>query len=130
MPTSGDASPPIYRVKADFFRLLGHPARVRVLELLRDGERTVGDLRSALGLDSGGTSQHLTTMRRQGVLDSRRAGTNVYYRVKDPRTFQLLEVARQILSAQLEESRGLLGELSAVEFVPADGATDADHRSR
>src|SRR5215212_8746954 len=85
---------PIYRLKADFFRLLGHPARVRILELLRDGDRSVGELQTALGLDSGGTSQHLTAMRRQGILESRRAGTSVFYSVRDPRVFQLLEVAK------------------------------------
>ena len=104
---------PIYQLKAEFFRLLGHPVRVRVLELLRDGELTVGDLQTALELDSGGTSQHLTAMRRQGVLESRKAGTNVYYRVKDPRTFQLLAVAREILTSQLQESHALLGNLEA-----------------
>jgi DNA-binding transcriptional ArsR family regulator len=106
-------SAPIYRLKADFFRLLGHPARVRILELLRDGELSVGELQAALGLDSGGTSQHLTAMRRQGVLESRRAGTSVFYRVKDPRIFDLLEVARGILTAQLRETQDLLGDLSA-----------------
>lgn len=103
----------IHRLKADFFRLLGHPVRVRVLELLHDGERTVGDLQSALELDSGAMSQHLTAMRRQGVLESRRDGAKVYYRVKDPRMFQLLVVARQILTSQLEESRAMLGDLAA-----------------
>lgn len=104
---------PIYRLKADFFRLLGHPARVRILELLREGERSVGDLQAELDLDSSGTSQHLGAMRRQGVLDTRRAGTSVFYRVKDPRLFQLLEVARQILSTQLQETSDLLGDLSS-----------------
>src|SRR6059058_1202735 len=103
---------PIYRIKADFFRLLGHPARVRILELLRDGERTVGDLQAALGLDSSGTSQHLTAMRRQGLLESRRSGTSVYYRVKDARIFQLLETAKQIITTQLEETSALLGDLT------------------
>jgi ArsR family transcriptional regulator len=106
-----DGTPPIYRLKADFFRLLGHPARVRILEILRDGERSVGDLQAALGLDSSGTSQHLTAMRRQGILESRRAGTSVFYRVKDPRMSELLEVAKQILTAQLEETNELLGDL-------------------
>jgi DNA-binding transcriptional ArsR family regulator len=105
-------TPPIYRLKAEFFRLLGHPARVRILELLRDGEQSVGSLQSALGLDSSGTSQHLTAMRRQGLLESRRAGTSVYYSVKDPRMFQLLEVARQVLTGQLQETRELLGDLA------------------
>ena len=107
------ASEPIYRLKAEFFRLLGHPARVRILELLRDGEQAVGQLQVALALDSSSTSQHLTAMRRQGLLQSRREGNNVYYSVKDPRTFQLLEIAKQILTAQLEETRELLGGLEA-----------------
>lgn len=110
---SQEGSAPIYRLKADFFRLLGHPARVRILELLREGERSVGDLQAALGLDSSGTSQHLTAMRRQGLLESRRAGTSVFYSVKDPRMFQLLEVAKQILTSHLEETSALLGDLAA-----------------
>jgi DNA-binding transcriptional ArsR family regulator len=118
MPDTADLTPldpsePIYRLKADFFRLLGHPARVRILELLQAGERTVGDLQAALGLDSSGTSQHLTAMRRQGLLESRRSGTNVFYRVRDPRIFQLLAIARQLLTSQLEEARDLLGNLAA-----------------
>jgi DNA-binding transcriptional ArsR family regulator len=117
-PAQGE-TPPIYRLKADFFRLLGHPARVRILELLRDGERSVGELQTALGLDSSGTSQHLTAMRRQGLLESRRAGTNVFYRVRDPRMFQLLEIAKQVLTGQLEQTRELLGDLAGVAFDDA-----------
>lgn len=112
LPPPPGETPPIYRVKAEFFRLLGHPARVRILELLREGERSVGELQAALGLDSSGTSQHLTAMRRQGLLESRRSGTSVLYRVKDPRIFQLLEVAKQILTGHLEETRDLLGDLA------------------
>jgi ArsR family transcriptional regulator len=112
-PPDRGGEAPIYRVKADFFRLLGHPVRVRILELLRDGERAVGDLQAELGLDSSSTSQQLTAMRRQGVLESRRAGTSVLYRVKDPRMFELLEIAKQILLAQLQETSALLGEMAA-----------------
>lgn len=106
-------STPIHRLKAEFFRTLGHPVRVRILELLRDGERTVGELQIALELDSSGTSQHLGVLRKQGLLESRREGASVYYRIRDPRTHQLLEVARQMLSAQLEETQALLGDLAA-----------------
>src|SRR5690242_6794577 len=102
---------PVYRVQADLFRLLGHPARVRILELLDDGERSVGELQLAIGRDSSGTSQHLPARRRRGVLESRRADTSVFYRVKYRRIFQLLETARQIPAAQFEESRDLLGDL-------------------
>lgn len=103
---------PVHQAKADFFRVLGHPARVRVLELLQQGERSVGELQRELGLDSSGTSQHLGVMRRHGILDTRREGTSIYYRVRDPRIFQLLAVSRQILTSALEDSHELLRELS------------------
>ena len=74
---------PVHEVKANLFRVLGHPARVRILELLRDGERSVGALQKELGLDSGGTSQHLAALRRIGLVESRRERTSVFYRVED-----------------------------------------------
>jgi ArsR family transcriptional regulator len=86
--------------------------------LLRDGERSVGDLQDALDMESSGTSQHLSAMRKQGLLDTRREGTSVYYRVRDPRTFQLLEVARQILTSHLEETQALLDDLTAAAPPP------------
>src|SRR5271154_7182225 len=81
VPSMGSVSRPVHEVKATLFRVLGHPARVRILELLREGERSVGSLQSELGLGSGGTSQHLAALRRIGVVESRRDGTSVYYRV-------------------------------------------------
>jgi len=111
-PSEAVQSRPVYQMKAEFFRILGHPVRVRILELLRDGERTVGDIQLQLQIDSSGTSQHLGALRKQGVLDSRREGTSVYYSVRDPRIFQLLEVARQILNTSLTESQAILGELA------------------
>jgi DNA-binding transcriptional ArsR family regulator len=118
---------PIYVLKADFFRILGHPVRVRILELLRDGERTVGDLQGQLGLDSSGTSQHLGALRKQGLLESRREGTSVYYRVRDPRLFQLLEVARQILTSNLADTQALLDGLRQ---TPAPRARRQRRRAR
>jgi DNA-binding transcriptional ArsR family regulator len=104
---------PLYIVKADFFRTLGHPARVRILELLRDGERSVGALQSELGLDSGGTSQQLAALRRIGLVEGRREGTSVFYRVTDEEVFRLLEVARGILGRSIEARQALLEELTA-----------------
>jgi DNA-binding transcriptional ArsR family regulator len=116
-PASRDAgvhvrSDPVYVAKAQLFRALGHPVRIRILELLTDGERTVGDLQAELNLDSSGTSQHLAALRQQGVLESRRAGTSTYYRIRDPRVSQLLAVARQILTSALSDSQALLSDLS------------------
>jgi ArsR family transcriptional regulator len=102
---------PVYIAKAQLFRVLGHPVRIRILELLVNGERTVGDLQAELELDSSGTSQHLAALRQLGVLESRRAGTSTYYRLKDPRVSQLLAVARQILTSALTDSQALLSDL-------------------
>lgn len=95
--------------------MLGHPVRVRILELLRERERSVGDLQNALGIDSSGTSQHLGALRKAGLVEGRKAGTSVFYRVKDPRTFQLLEVARQILTSHYEDTQAILGALARPE---------------
>ena len=103
----------VYGLQAELFRTLGHPARVRLLELLGAGERTVGELQDALELDSSSASQHLSALRRQGLLESRKVGTSVHCRLKDRRTLTLLTIAHEILAANLEESRDLLGELDA-----------------
>lgn len=112
MPINGTAthvrSDPVYVVKAQLFRVLGHPVRIRILELLLDGERTVGELQAELELDSSGTSQHLAALRQQGVLQSRRAGTSVYYGIRDPRVSQLLAIAKQILTSAITDSHTLL----------------------
>jgi len=115
----GPAGPgsPIPAAKAELFRVLGHPVRIRILELLGAGERTVGELQAELDLDSSGISQHLAALRRQGVILGRKDGTRVIYRVKDPRTARLLEIARQMLVAALSETTALLTELS--EAAPA-----------
>jgi DNA-binding transcriptional ArsR family regulator len=110
--------PPVYALKADFFRTLGHPARVRMLQILREGEQTVGALQMALDLDSGGTSQHLAALRKQGLVTSRREGTSVFYRVKDQRILELLELAKTIITAGLEDNRALLDELADEDFGP------------
>jgi ArsR family transcriptional regulator, arsenate/arsenite/antimonite-responsive transcriptional repressor len=102
----------VYVVTSQLFRVLGHPLRIRILEILVGGERTVRDLQAELDLDSSGTSQHLAALRRQGLLDSRRAGTSIYYRLADPRISQLLVVARQILTTQLSDSQALLSQFA------------------
>ncbi len=100
------------------FKVLGHPVRIRILELLTGGERTVGDLQAELNVDSSGTSQHLAALRQQGLLESRPSGANVYYRIRDPRVSQLLAVAKQILTSGLIDSQSLLSEL---DVIPVDG---------
>lgn len=117
MPLDGTAahvrSDPLYVLKGQLLRVLGHPVRIRILELLLDGARTVGELQAELQLDSSGTSQHLGALRQLGILESRREGTSVHYGIRDPRVSQLMAVAKQILSSALEDSHTLLAGLDA-----------------
>lgn len=108
---------PIYQVKADFFKTLAHPARIRVLELLRDGERSVAELIPEVGLESSHLSQQLAVLRRAHVVQARKEGSTVRYTVSDPRIFELLEVAKAIITSSLAESTQLIAELNDLEFV-------------
>jgi DNA-binding transcriptional ArsR family regulator len=103
---------PVYEVKAGLFRVLGHPARVRIVELLRGGERSVGALQAELGLESGATSQHLAALRRVGLVEARRDGTSVFYRAADEKVFELLEAGRALVTRQLEGQQSMLRELA------------------
>jgi DNA-binding transcriptional ArsR family regulator len=98
-------------LKAEFFKALGHPTRVRILEILRHGERSVQDLQQALQLDQSTVSQHLAVLRAKNVVEARKEGTTVRYTVRDATVGELLDVARRIFSRHLEGSRTMLLEL-------------------
>ena len=97
--------------KARFFRALAHPTRIRLLEILVRGGRTVQELQDALTLDQPIVSQQLAVLRNQGIVASRKQGLSVRYALRDPLVGTLLDVARQIFDNQLGTSRGLLREL-------------------
>lgn len=111
---------PIYQMKAEFFKTLGHPARIRVLEVLRDGERTVSDLVPAVGIEASHLSQQLAILRRANLVQARKEGTSVLYAVTNPMIFDLLDVARRILTSSLDETRALLTELELSERSPKE----------
>lgn len=103
---------PIYEVKAELFRALAHPARIRVLEVLADGERTVGELQPDVGIELSHLSQQLAVLRRAGLVASRRAGTSVHYSIADPTTVELLAVAKRLLVNSLTATTELLAALA------------------
>ncbi|GAB2833227.1 metalloregulator ArsR/SmtB family transcription factor [Actinocorallia aurea] len=102
---------PLYQRKAEFFRTLGHPARIRVLELLCEGEHTVAELAREVGIEPAQLSQHLAVLRRTGLVAGRREGTSVRYRLADPQVAELLAVARRILTEVLAGQIDLLQDL-------------------
>lgn len=97
--------------KAQFFRALAHPTRIRMLEILVRGGRTVQELQEALTLDQPIVSQQLAVLRNQGIVSAQKEGLSVRYTLRDPLVGELLDVARQIFNNHLGSTRGLLREL-------------------
>ena len=97
--------------KAEFFKALAHPVRIKILELLRGGELSVTELQEQLGIEPSSVSQNLSVLRHKKIVDSRKAGTTVYYFVPDPVIFELLDAARKIFNNQLKDTRSTLAQL-------------------
>lgn len=93
--------------KGELFKALGHPVRIRILELLREGERSVSDLQAELGIEGSSVSQQLAVLRGRGLVAGRREGTVVFYSVVDPQVFDLLDTARAMFQRQLSELQNL-----------------------
>jgi ArsR family transcriptional regulator len=104
-------SVPLSEAKAALFKALAHPARVRSLEILVDGERSVGELQPLVGIELSHLSQQLGVLRRAGLVSTRREGSTVFYAIKDPNLAELLAVARRLLMRSLSETRDLLADL-------------------
>ncbi|MEV5571781.1 metalloregulator ArsR/SmtB family transcription factor [Spirillospora sp. NPDC052269] len=106
-------SAPLYQLKAEFFKTLGHPARIRVLELLSERDHAVAEMLPVVGIEPAHLSQQLAVLRRAGLVVSRKEGATVIYSLTSPRIAELLAVARGILTGVLSEQAGLLDDLRA-----------------
>jgi DNA-binding transcriptional ArsR family regulator len=108
---SSTVNRPLSEIKADLFKALGHSGRVRILEVLRDGDRTVAELIPAVGLESSHLSQQLAVLRRAGVVNAVRSGSSVTYSIADPAIVDVLAAARLFLINSLSVSQELLADL-------------------
>ena len=97
--------------KAAFFRALAHPVRIRILELLVRGERSVQELQEALGVDQPVVSQQLAVLRATNIVSGKKEGVSVRYTVRDPLIANLLHTARQIFNNHLVGTQDLLRQL-------------------
>lgn len=110
---------PLYQAKADFFKTLGHPVRIRILELLSQREHPVAELLADVGVEATNLSQQLAVLRRAGLVTSRKAGATVHYALTSPQVAELLGVARRILTEVLAGQVELLADLRAAPPTPA-----------
>lgn len=109
---------PLYQAKAEFFRTLGHPVRIRVLELLQDGPLPVRDLLADLNVEASNLSQQLAVLRRTGIVVSTREGATVMYALRSDEIANLLKVARTILADLIAGQEELLAELRESDAQP------------
>jgi ArsR family transcriptional regulator len=99
--------------KAEFFKALAHPIRIRILDCLRDGEKGVNELSEILQIEPANVSQQLAVLRFRNIVTGRKSGSNVFYSVTDPKLFRLLEVAREIFNSHLVGVRDMLQQIEA-----------------
>jgi DNA-binding transcriptional ArsR family regulator len=106
-----ETSQPISEIKAELFRSLAHPARIRVLELLVEAERSVGELQPLVGIEASHLSQQLGVLRRAGLVTTRKEGSAVFYALRDPEMAALLAAAKRVLINSLSDTQELLANL-------------------
>lgn len=98
----------IQQFKAEFFKALAHPMRIRILELLCEGDKNVNELQAILGIEGSAVSQQLAVLRNKNVVSGTKQGTSVIYSLRDPLIKDLLRVARQIFNNHLVDAISLL----------------------
>ena len=106
--------PELSQFKAEFFKALSHPLRIRVLDSLRTGEVGVNELCTRLSVEQSTLSQQLAVLRTRDIVVARKSGSSVFYSVKDPATFRLLDVAKEIFNNHLINVKDLLAQLETV----------------
>lgn len=111
--------------KAELFKALAHPARIRILELLRAGEKSVTELQLALSSEGSTVSQQLAVLRMKNLVDTRKSGNNIYYRLRDQQVNDLLAVARRMFDTHLVQLQSM-----STDESPSDQSTRGRTRRR
>lgn len=101
----------LHRFKAEFFKALSHPLRLAILDSLRQGEKSVGQLVAELNADQPAVSQQLSILRQRGFVETRKEGTTIFYRTADPEVYVFLDLGRTIFERQLAQSGEMLAQI-------------------
>ncbi|MGE5110700.1 MAG: ArsR/SmtB family transcription factor [Acidobacteriaceae bacterium] len=107
--------PELSAFTAEFFKALAHPLRIKILNALREGEVGVNELSSRLGVEQSTLSQQLAILRKSNIVEGRKEAQSVFYSVRDPAIFQLLDEAKKVFNNHLVDVRDLLSQLSPTD---------------
>ncbi|GAB3796453.1 ArsR/SmtB family transcription factor [Virgibacillus kimchii] len=105
----------LQQFKADFFKAMAHPLRIRILELLADGEKSVNEIQQILESEGSAVSQQLSVLRNKNIVVGQKDGKKVMYTLRDPAITELLDVAREIFNNHLIDTYSMLEELDNKE---------------
>ena len=97
----------MFQMHAEVCKSMANPTRLKIMNLLRDGEKSVEELKKRLGLPKANLSQHLSVLRQRRIVSTRRAGLNIYYKVANPKMIKACDILRQVLLEQLQEGEEL-----------------------
>ncbi|MFA6170393.1 MAG: metalloregulator ArsR/SmtB family transcription factor [Candidatus Margulisiibacteriota bacterium] len=101
----------IYELHADVCKTLANPKRLEIINTLGTKEMSFGGILGVLKIKKANLSQHLGLMRSKGIVKTRRAGVNIYYRIANPKVIKACDIMREVLFEQLSESKKLIGKL-------------------
>ena len=101
----------VFEMHAEVCKCMASPTRLKILNLLRDGEKSVEELKRSLGLNKANLSQHLSILRQRKIVSTRRAGLNIYYKVASPKMIKACDILREVLFEQLKEGESLIRRL-------------------
>lgn len=103
----------LYRIKAEFCKILADPTRQMMIAELRTGEKTVGEIAEALGIVQSMTSHHLAILKSKGVVEAKREGANVYYSLINPKIAEACDMMHDILFSQMAKNRDFANRMMA-----------------
>ncbi|HEY3835440.1 MAG TPA: metalloregulator ArsR/SmtB family transcription factor [Bryobacteraceae bacterium] len=99
--------------KASVFQALGHPTRIAIVEILRDGELSAGVIQEQLGIEQANVSQHLAVLRSRQIVSTRKEGNQVFYSLRNPVLVEVLDIMRRYFQSHLKEAVEMLDEIKA-----------------
>jgi DNA-binding transcriptional ArsR family regulator len=97
----------LFRLQAEICKTLADPNRLMLLHLLRDGEKSVGQLVESLRLPQSNVSRHLAVLRERSLVETRREGTTIFYRMANPKIGEACDLVREVLESQLTRNQAL-----------------------
>ncbi len=113
---ANDGEMRIFEMQADACLAIANPKRLQILNILKDGEMSVANMTKEMGINKANLSQHLAILRQKNILETRREGTTIYYRISNPKIIEACTIMRSVLIEMLREKVKLSKRLKEVKL--------------